>query len=27
VETGILAAVAVLLATFCYWWIRHGKVS
>jgi hypothetical protein len=26
-ETGILAAVAVLLATFCYWWIRRGKVS
>ena len=27
VETGILAAVAVLLVTFCYWWIRRGKVS
>ena len=26
-ETGILAAVAALLATFCYWWIRRGKVS
>ena len=27
VEIGILAAVAVLLATFCYWWVRRGKVS
>ena len=27
VETGTLTAVAVLLATFCYWRIRHGKVS
>jgi hypothetical protein len=27
VETGILATVAVLLAAFCYWWIRRGKVS
>ena len=27
VETGILAAAAVLLAAFCYWWVRRGKVS
>jgi hypothetical protein len=27
VETGILTAVAVLLATFCCGWIRRGKVS
>ncbi len=27
VETGILAAVAVLLAAFCYRWIRRGKLS
>jgi hypothetical protein len=27
VETSILAAVAVLLITFCYWWIRRGRVS
>jgi hypothetical protein len=27
VETGILTAAAVLLAAFCYWWVRRGKVS
>jgi len=27
VETGILTAVAVLLAACCYWWVRRGKVS
>jgi hypothetical protein len=27
IETGVLAAVAVLLATFCYWWVHRGKVS
>jgi hypothetical protein len=27
VETGVLAAVAMLLAAFCYWWVRRGKVS
>jgi hypothetical protein len=27
VETGILTAVAVLLVRFCYWRIRHAKVS
>lgn len=26
-ETGILTAAAVLLAAFCYWWVRRGKVS
>jgi hypothetical protein len=26
-ETGILTAVAVLLAAFCYWWVGRGKVS
>jgi hypothetical protein len=26
-ETGILATIAVLLAAFCYWRIRHGKLS
>jgi hypothetical protein len=27
VETGVLAAVAVLLIAFCYWWVRRGRVS
>jgi hypothetical protein len=26
-EAGALTLVAILLATFCYWWIRRGKVS
>jgi hypothetical protein len=26
-ETGILAAAAVLLAGFCYWWVHRGKAS
>lgn len=27
IEAGTLTLVAVLLATFCYWWIRRGKMS
>jgi hypothetical protein len=27
VETGALVAVALLLLTFCFWWVRRGKVT
>ena len=27
VETGVLFAAVGLLAAFCYWWVRRGKVS
>jgi hypothetical protein len=27
VETGALIAIAMLLLTFCFWWVRRGKIS